>query len=148
MELFHFKKKKRTNIAKRKKREREKERRKTLNKVGILISSSSSDATSWPAGIRLDRSPGISKRFNAYEFDYDRSLTYFVLPLKTQRPLAEPWTIYDFERVMFVSFDTERRGKKIWTGSLWWTTYIWEIQRSQLSFWIIQILIFHQKLIK
>lgn len=149
MKLFHPKKK-RKNIAKREKREKREKRReeKTLDEVGIPISSSSADAAPWPAGIRLDRSPKHSKRFNAYVFDYDRSLTYFVLPLKTQRALAEPWTIYDFERARcsFVWHGKERKGNLNWI--FWWNN-AYSHFRSQLSFWIgpfiIQILIFHQK---
>lgn len=131
MKLFHPKKKKREHCKKRKEREREKERRKTLDEVGIPISSSSADAAPWPAGIRLDRSPKHSKRFNAYVFDYDRSLTYFVLPLKTQRALAEPWTIYDFERARcsFVWHGKERKENLNWI--LWWNNAYSHFRNSE-----------------
>ena len=138
------KKKERKSIAKRRKREREKERRKTLDKVGIPISSSS--FTPWPAGIRVDRSPSIRNgSTRTCSTMIDRLLTSFC-HWKRSEPLEEPWTIYDFERVIFVSNGKERKGNLNWI--LWWIFSHLRNSGKKSTFildWTIQISIFHQK---
>lgn len=152
MKLFHPKKKKKEH-CKREKREREKRREeKHSMKLEFLFHPLLPMPPLGPrefASIDLQSIRNGSTRTCSTMID--RLLTSFCHWKRSEHlQNHEQFMILNAPGVL--SFDTERRGKKIWIGSFGETTHILisEIQRrSQLPFWIgpfiIQILIFHRK---